>query len=111
MSTVADYELKAKELISSNKFFQLIANWCPDCQYTNSILTKFDVLQRFKTLDIGDLPKDEQETWRVAFKNVTGSRNLPTIFIDGRIWATETEIHNCEDGNVLPAKFKEAGLL
>lgn len=100
-----------QKLITSAKFFQFSASWCPDCQYANSVWRRYDVQDQVKVFDIGSLPKPEQEAWRVAFQQETGSRNLPTIFVDGRIWGTEKELHRLDNSKGLEAELKSIGLL
>ncbi|CCC72104.1 hypothetical protein NCAS_0J01250 [Naumovozyma castellii] len=105
------YEAEARQLISSNKFFQLSANWCPDCVYSLSIWDKFKCRSKIKIFDIGNLSKDEQESWRSAFLTVSGSRNLPTIFVDGSVWGTETKLHELEGKGLLKQELTKIGLI
>lgn len=106
-----DIEKTIKDLISNNKYFQFSADWCPDCQYANSIWTKFGLTEKLFIFDIGSFPKTDQEKWRSTFQEVTGSRNLPTILVDGKIWGTEKELHTFEDNGTLEPELKKIGLL
>lgn len=106
-----EFEDQVRKLIKEYKYFQFSASWCPDCRYALSIWDRFNVTSRVHIFDIGSLPKDDQEKWRVAFNDVTGSRNLPTIFVDGKIWGTERELHNHEDNGTLEIELKRIGLL
>lgn len=99
------------DLISKNKHFQFSADWCPDCQYANSIWTKYDITEKLFIFDIGSFPKPDQEKWRATFQEITGSRNLPTIMVDGKIWGTEKELHEHENNGTLEAELKNIGLL
>lgn len=102
---------EVKLLLDKHKFVQFSANWCPDCQYVNRVWNRYDVQEKVKVFEIGNMSKDEQESWRISFQEVTGSRNLPSIFVNGELWATETEIHKFEDSNELETEFKKIGLL
>lgn len=100
-----------QKLIKGSKFFQFSASWCPDCQYANSVWQRYDVKDKVTVFDIGSLAKPEQEAWRVAFQKETGSRNLPTIFVDGKIWGTEKELHRFDNSKTLETELKKIGLL
>ncbi|SMN22659.1 similar to Saccharomyces cerevisiae YLR364W GRX8 Glutaredoxin that employs a dithiol mechanism of catalysis [Maudiozyma saulgeensis] len=102
---------EVKLLLEEHKFIQFSANWCPDCQYANRILNRYDVQEKVKIFEIGNMSKDEQESWRISFQQVTGSRNLPSIFVNGKLWGTEVELHRYEDSNQLEKEFKNIGLL
>lgn len=106
-----DIEQTLKDLISSQKYFQFSADWCPDCRYTNGIWTKFDLTEKIFIFDIGSFTKDDQEVWRSTFQKITGSRNLPTILVEGKIWGTEKELHEFEDNGSLEAELKKISLL
>lgn len=112
---MSGFELDMKQtltdLINSNKYFQFSRDTCPDCIYVNGIWTKFDLTEKLFIFDIGSFTKDVQEQWRVAFEELTGGRNLPTIMIDGKFWATEKEIHEFEDSNKLEEQLKSIKLL
>lgn len=108
---MSQLEEQVQKLVGSAKYFQLSASWCPDCQYANSVWARYNVQDKIKVFDIGSLPKKEQEAWRVAFQKVTGSRNLPTIYVDGKFWATESELHRHENKKQLEAELKKIGLL
>ncbi|CCE61767.1 hypothetical protein TPHA_0B00950 [Tetrapisispora phaffii CBS 4417] len=108
---MSDFDGKVKELITSSEFFQFSASWCPDCVYANSIWTKFHVSDKVTIFDIGSLPKEEQEQWRQAFQRVTGSRNLPTIFVNGVIWGTESELHKFENNGSIQQELEKINLL
>ncbi|CAL9729894.1 glutaredoxin-8 [Monosporozyma unispora] len=106
-----DIEKTLKDLISTNKYFQFSADWCPDCQYANSIWTKYDLTHKLFIFDIGSFSKPDQEKWRATFQTITGTRNLPTILVDGKIWGTEKELHEHEDNGTLEDELKKLGLL
>ncbi|CCK72289.1 glutathione-disulfide reductase GRX8 KNAG_0J02080 [Huiozyma naganishii CBS 8797] len=106
-----DHSGMTRDIVARPGVVQFSADWCPDCQYVNSIWTKFDLLEKVFIFDIGSYSKVDQEMWRANFQEVTGSRNLPTIFVDGKIWATEKEIHDWEDNGILEDKLKIIGLL
>lgn len=61
---------KAEEMIKSHPYFQLSASWCPDCVYANSIWNKLNVQDKVFVFDIGSLPRNEQEKWRIAFQKL-----------------------------------------
>ncbi|CAB4257280.1 similar to Saccharomyces cerevisiae YLR364W GRX8 Glutaredoxin that employs a dithiol mechanism of catalysis [Maudiozyma barnettii] len=107
MSHIKEVEL----LLDEHKFVQFSANWCPDCQYANRIWNRYNVQEKVKVVEIGNLSKDEQESWRISFQQVTGSRNLPSIYVNGKLWGTESELRNYEDNNQLEEEFKKIGLL
>ena len=39
--------------------------------------------------EVGSMSNNEREKYRKAFQEVTGSRNLPTVVVNGELWATE----------------------
>lgn len=102
---------KVFELLKSHKFLQFSANWCPDCNYANSVWRKLGVENKIHIFDIGSFPKAEQEQWRTAFQQITGSRNLPSIYYNGAFWGTESQLHAFENNGTLKAELKNIGLL
>ncbi|AGO10931.1 AaceriAFR577Wp [[Ashbya] aceris (nom. inval.)] len=109
---MSEYEQKAKELVSQHKYLQLSASWCPDCVYANSVWEKLGLQQKIVVFDIAQVSKDKQEevAWRDAFERATGSRNLPTLYVDGQVWGTELELHAHEDAGTLRAELAKIGL-
>lgn len=108
---MVDYVGKVKELIKGHKYFQLTANWCPDCLYANSVWKRYGVEDKIHSFEIGPMPNNEREKWRQAFQKVTGSRNLPTVLVDGKFWATESELHRFEAAGTLKDELKKINLL
>ncbi|EDO14582.1 hypothetical protein Kpol_337p4 [Vanderwaltozyma polyspora DSM 70294] len=108
---MSDYNTKAKEIINSHQFVQFSANWCPDCVYANSVWSKFGVSDKVHVFDIGNLSKDEQAQWRDAFESVSKIRNLPTIFVNGKAWGTESELHKYESKGTLKDELSKIGLI
>lgn len=108
---MVDYVSKVKELIKGHQFFQLTASWCPDCVYANSVWKRFGVEDKIQMFDIGALSQSEREQWRQAFQKVTGSRNLPTVLVNGKFWATESELHRFEAAGTLKEELKKINLL
>ncbi|AET38456.1 glutathione-disulfide reductase GRX8 Ecym_2757 [Eremothecium cymbalariae DBVPG len=110
---MSDYVSKARELVKAHKYFQFSASWCPDCVYANSIWEKYNITSKIFIFDISTESKDkaEESVWRSAFKEATGSRNLPTIYIDGQIWGTESKLHQLENAGLLEEEFKKLNLL
>ncbi|KAI5282801.1 hypothetical protein KEM54_002577, partial [Ascosphaera aggregata] len=108
-----DINSQVRALIAEHRFFQLSANWCPDCVYANALWDRLGVKDKIHIYDIGDMPKPEQERWRGAFLELIGSRNLPTIVIDGKFWGTESRLHELENkgDNALENELKLVGLL
>lgn len=104
-----DYTQQAKEMISAHRLFQFSANWCPDCDYALSIWNKFNVRDQIHVFDIGSMDKDIQSKWRDAFQEVTGIRNLPTIVVDGKVWGTESKLHEVEDNGTLQSELTQMG--
>ncbi|AJV60311.1 ADE_G0037860.mRNA.1.CDS.1 [Saccharomyces cerevisiae] len=102
---------KAEEMIKSHPYFQLSASWCPDCVFANSIWNKLNVQDKVFVFDIGSLPRNEQEKWRIAFQKVVGSRNLPTIVVNGKFWGTESQLHRFEAKGTLEEELTKIGLL
>ncbi|CEP60456.1 glutathione-disulfide reductase GRX8 LALA0_S01e11298g [Lachancea lanzarotensis] len=108
---MSEYVNEAKEVISSQKFVQLSANYCPDCVYANSIWKKFGVLDKILLFEIGAFDRATQLKYRDAFEQVAGIRNLPTIFVNGKVWGTERELHRFEKNGTLSEELKKIGLL
>ncbi|CAI4048294.1 hypothetical protein SUVZ_12G3900 [Saccharomyces uvarum] len=108
---MSTFVAKAEEMIKSHQYFQLSASWCPDCVYANSVWDKFNVKNKVFVFDIGSLPRTEQEKWRVAFQKVVGSRNLPTVVVNGKFWATESQLHRFENKGTLKEELTKIGLL
>lgn len=113
IARMSDVTSAARALIAEHRFFQLSANWCPDCVYANALWERLGVKDKIHVFDIGDMPKPEQESWRGAFLEIVGSRNLPTIVIDGKFWGTETRLHELENkgDDALKGELKLVGLL
>ncbi|KAL6944743.1 hypothetical protein ACO0RG_001490 [Hanseniaspora osmophila] len=104
----------ARDLVSKNKFFQLTAAWCPDCVYTYRIYDKFGIKSKFAFFDVADLDRRSREyqEYRDAFTKVAGGvTNLPTVFVNGKFWATEAEFLKWEKNGTLEQEFKKVGLL
>ena len=40
---------------------------------------------------------------------MTGVRNLPTIVVDGKVWGTETRLHEVEDNGSLSDELTKMG--
>lgn len=108
---MVDYVGKVKQLISGHKFLQFTANWCPDCVYANSLWKRYGVESKIHLFDVGPMANNEREQWRQAFQQVTGSRNLPTVLVDGKFWATESELHAFERKGTLKQELEKVGLL
>lgn len=108
---MVDYVSKVKDLVKAHKFLQFSASWCPDCVYANSIWKKFGVENKIHIFDIGSLPASEQQQWRNAFQVATGSRNLPTIIVNGSFWGTESELHRFESKGTLQQELTKIGIL
>ncbi|SCW01771.1 LAFE_0E06898g1_1 [Lachancea fermentati] len=108
---MSQYVTKAKQIISSHKFVQLTASWCPDCVYAKSVWNKYGVTDKVYFFEISGFSRDEQAKYRDAFHQVCGVRNLPTIFVDGSVWGTERELHKFERSGKLEEELKRIGLL
>ncbi|SCV05909.1 LANO_0H17854g1_1 [Lachancea nothofagi CBS 11611] len=108
---MSQYAAEVKQIIKSQKFVQLTANYCPDCVYANNIWQKFGVLNKILQFEIGGFDRATQQKYRDAFEQVTGSRNLPTIFVDGKVWGTEHDLHKYERKGTLQAELKKIGLI
>lgn len=108
---MVDYVSKVKQLITSHQFLQFTANWCPDCVYANSLWKRYGVENKIHLFDVGPMANDEREQWRKAFQKVTGSRNLPTVVVNGKFWATESELHAFESKDILKEELQKIGLL
>lgn len=101
-----EFKKQAIEEINKHKIFTFEANWCKDCKYLNKIFTEYQVPHG--KLDIGDLDKEIQNEWRDAFEELTGGiRNLPSIFVNGKYYCTESKIHEWEDAGVLAQELKK----
>ncbi|AMD18537.1 HBL365Cp [Eremothecium sinecaudum] len=109
---MSEYVTKARQLIKQHKYFQLSASWCPDCAYANSIWDRYKVKDKIYEFDIAkeSIDKEEETKWRAAFRDATGSANLPTIFIDGQVWGTERELHQHEEAGSLESELKRIEL-
>lgn len=109
---MSEYEEKARELVSQHKYLQLSASWCPDCVYANGVWERLGLQQQIVVFDIAQEAKDKQEegAWRDGFERATGSRNLPTLYVDGQVWGTERELHALEDAGTLRAELAKIGL-
>ncbi|CCE92406.1 glutathione-disulfide reductase GRX8 TDEL_0E01630 [Torulaspora delbrueckii] len=108
---MVDYVGKVKQLIASHQFLQFTANWCPDCIYANSIWKRFGVQSKIHMFEVGPMSNNEREQYRKAFQEVTGSRNLPTVVVNGKFWATESELHRFEAKGTLKEELQKIGLL
>ncbi|SCU93907.1 LADA_0G05490g1_1 [Lachancea dasiensis] len=108
---MSQYVAEAKEVIASQKFVQLTANFCPDCVYANAVWQKFGVLDKVLQFEIGGFDKETQLKYRDAFAQVAGVRNLPTIFVDGKVWGTESELHKYETNGTLQTELQKIGLI
>lgn len=104
-----NYTQQAREMVKTHRLFQFSANWCPDCVYALSIWKKFNVQDQIHVFDIGSMEKDVQTQWRDAFQEVTGIRNLPTIVVDGKVWGTETKLHELQENGTLESELVEMG--
>lgn len=110
---MSKYLAIANELVSSHKFVQLSASWCPDCVYSNNIWKKFGVTDKIYNYDIAAVT-DSRSEWneiRDAFLKATGSRNLPTLYVDGKVWGTEADLHRFEENGTLQQELQKIGLL
>ncbi|KAH3901049.1 related to Glutaredoxin-8 [Saccharomycodes ludwigii] len=102
----------ARNLVQKHKFFQLTASWCPDCRYTNNIWKTFNVQNKIQSLEIAPMDRIEADNYREAFSIVAGGiRNLPTVFVNGKYWCTEKELHSWESNGTLKQEFEKVGLL
>ncbi|SCU84462.1 LAFA_0D10088g1_1 [Lachancea sp. 'fantastica'] len=108
---MSEYVNEVKEVIASQKVVQLTANWCPDCVYANSVWKKFGVSQKVLLFEIGGFDRTTQQKFRDAFEQVAGIRNLPTIFVNGKVWGTERELRKFEKKGTLENELKKIGLL
>ena len=106
---MTDYVKEAKDMVANNRLFQFSASWCPDCVYARSIWNKYHVENQIHVFDIGSLDKEIQAKWRDAFEEVLGGRNLPTIVVDGKVWGTETRLHEVEDNGSLSDELTKMG--
>ncbi|AQZ16574.1 GRX8 (YLR364W) [Zygosaccharomyces parabailii] len=105
------YVPKVLDLLKSHKYLQFSASWCPDCSYANSVWKKLGVENKIHVFDIGSMPRTEQQQWRAAFKEATGSGNLPTIYVNGSTWGTELQLHSFERKGTLKEELGKIGLL
>lgn len=105
------YVPKVIELLKAHKYVQFSASWCPDCAYANSVWKKLGIDDKIYVFDIGSMPTAEQQQWRAAFMQATGSRNLPTIYVNGRIWGTESQLHSYENSGTLKQELNKIGLI
>ena len=110
-AAIDTFETQLRDLIKANKYFQFSASWCPDCKYANSIWNRYNVLSKIKVFDIATYSQADQESLRSAFKNITGTRNLPTLVVNGVVWGTERELHAHEDAGTLESALRSIGLL
>ena len=110
-TAIATFETQLRDLIKTSKYFQFSASWCPDCKYANSIWNRYNVLSKIKIFDIATFSQADQESLRSAFKNITGTRNLPTLVVNGEVWGTEKELHAHEDAGTLESALGAIGLL
>ncbi|CAR22855.1 glutathione-disulfide reductase GRX8 [Lachancea thermotolerans CBS 6340] len=108
---MSQYVAEAKQIIRSHKYVMLTANWCPDCVYANSIWRKYGVLNKVSQFEVGGYDRDKLNKYRDAFAEVAGIRNLPTIFVDGKVWGTEAELHKFEREGTLLEELKKIGLI
>ena len=102
---------KVLELHKSHKVLQFSASWCPDCRYANSVWKKLGIENKIFVFDIASFPRPDQEQWRSAFQQVTGSRNLPSIYYNGTLWGTESQLHAFENNGTLRDELRKIGLL
>ncbi|GCE97310.1 glutathione-disulfide reductase grx8 [Zygosaccharomyces mellis] len=102
---------KVLELLKSHKFLQFSASWCPDCRYANSVWRKLGIENKIYIFDIACFPRSAQEQWRSAFQQATGSRNLPSIYCNGNLWGTESQLHAFEKKGTLQDELRKVGLL
>ncbi|CDO92408.1 unnamed protein product [Kluyveromyces dobzhanskii CBS 2104] len=110
---MSKYIAIAREVVSSHRFVQLSAGWCPDCVYSNSIWKKYGVTDKIFNYDIAEVTNSRSE-WneiRDSFQKATGSRNLPTLYVDGKVWGTEAELHKFERNGTLKKELQKIGLL
>ncbi|SCU92949.1 LAME_0F02124g1_1 [Lachancea meyersii CBS 8951] len=108
---MSQYVNEAKQVITSQKFVQLTADFCPDCVYANSVWKRFGVLDKVLQFEIGSFDRATQMKYRDAFEQVAGVRNLPTIFVDGKVWGTEHDLHKFERKGTLQEELKKIGLI
>lgn len=108
---MVDYNSEVKKMLAAHKFLLFSASWCPDCRYANAVFKKLGVLGEIHDFDIGSLPTKDQQEWRSAFQKVTGSRNLPTLYVNGSFWGTEDHLHRLESTDALEKEFSKIGLL
>lgn len=107
---MVDYNSEVRKLIGGHKFFLFSASWCPDCRYAISVFSKYGVIGKIHNFDIASLSTKEQQEWRNAFQKVTGSRNLPTLYVNGSVWVTEAQLHKFESRDSLAEEFAKIGL-
>lgn len=108
---MSQYVAEARQIIKAHKYVMLTANWCPDCVYANSVWKKYGVLGKVSQFEVGAFDRSKLNKYRDAFAEVAGIRNLPTIFVDGKVWGTETELHKFERQGTLEAELRKIGLL
>lgn len=106
-----NYVSEAQSFIDSHKFVQFSASWCPDCVYASSIWAQYRVSDKVHVFDIGSMSKEEQEQWITAYHQIANIRNLPTIFVEGKVWGTESELHGFENNGTLREELTKIGLL